>query len=155
MALSQNQFQQIAIQGQHALRPPAKVISAQVDVTSAGGLVPGQPVKLVDSAGGVPKVVELAADTDVVYGFIVYDIKKPTFAAYDAVEINTGYDDVMVMTAQAAIARGAKLMVHLSGVKVKTATSGKPVVAWALDKAAADGDLIRAVIVLPSFFNEA
>jgi len=153
MALSQNQFAQSPVQGMHGLRPAAKVISAQIDASSAGGLVAGQPVKIVDSAGGVPKVVELAADTDTVLGFIVYDLKKASHAVGDVVEIDTGFDDVMYMTAQAAVARGALLMVHLSGVKVKTATTGKPIVGWALDKAAADGDLIRVSLACPSFFK--
>ena len=153
MALSQNQFAQSVVQGMHGLRPSSKVISAQIDTSSAGGLVAGQPVKLVDSAGGVPKVVECAANTDTVLGFIVYDLKKASHAVDDAVEIDTGFDDVMWMTAGAAIARGALLMIQVSGVKVVTATTGKPIIGWAMDKAAADGDLIKVSLSCPAYFK--
>lgn len=153
MALTQNQFQQSVVQGMHGLRPAAKVLSAQIDTSSAGGLVAGQPVKLVDSAGGVPKVVECSANTDVVFGFIVYDLKKAAHAVGDVVEVDVGFDDIMYMTAGAAIARGALVMIQISGVKVVTATTGKPISGWALDKAAADGDLIRVSLSCPAYFN--
>jgi len=153
MALNQNQFIQTPVKGMAGLLPAAKVVSAVVDSTSAGGLVAGQAVKLVDSAGGVPKVVECAADSDQTFGFIVYNMKNTTFEVGDALEIDTGFDDVMYMEASAAIARGAKLMIVITGQKVATATSGKPIIGWAFDKAAADGDLIRVSLACPAFFT--
>lgn len=144
-----NQFNQAPIQGMLDLAFNAQTVSGQLDSTSAGGLVAGQAVKMVDNSGGVPKFVECAADTDDVYGFINYDIKSATFAAGDNVEVSAMRNNVMYMTASAAIARNAKVMVVVASSKVATATSGKTIVGRALDKAAADGDLIRVTIDLP------
>lgn len=149
MSLSINQFAMSPVQGQMDLRFNPGVISGQIDTTSAGSLIPGQPVKMVDSAGGVPKFVECAADTDDVYGFITYDIKSQLFNAGDRVEVAAMRDNVMYMTASAAIARNAKVMIVVSGSKVATATTGKTIVGRALDKASLNGDLIRVTIDLP------
>jgi hypothetical protein len=149
MTQLQNQQSQTPIQGQLDMQYNSNVINAVVDTTSGGGLVPGTPVKIVDNAGGVPKVVECAADTDDVIGFIQYAIRNATYAVGDAVPIalvNGGA--AMYLAASAAIARGASVMVVISGVKVATATSGKTIVGRALDKAAANGDLIR-ILMLP------
>lgn len=149
MAQTMNQFNQAPVQGMLDLRFNPNTISCAIDVSSAGSLVPGTAVKVVDNAGGVPKVVECAADTDDVFGFINYNIKNAKFNAYDAVEISAFRDNVMYMTAGAAIARNAKVEIVVASVKVITATSGKTIVGRAYDKAAADGDIIRVVIDLP------
>lgn len=149
MAQLANQFNQSPLKGMLDLRLGGAVVQAQVDVSSAGSLVPAQPVKVVDSAGGVPKVVECAADSDEVWGFLVYDQIKAVFDAYDAVTValvNGGA--AMYMEASAAIARNAVVGIVLSGVKVKTSASGSRDVGRAYDKAAADASLIR-VILLP------
>lgn len=143
MSQLQNQFGMTREQGELDLSAMNDIIACEIDTTSAGSLPPGQAVKIVDSAGGVPKVVECAADTDDVFGFIKYDMRKATFSALDRVEIATGVGSVMYMTASAAIARNAKVMIVVASDKVATATSGKTIVGRALDKAAADGDLIR------------
>ncbi len=148
MSQNINQFSQSPIQGMMSLLLN-KTVSGQVDTSSGGGLIPGQSVKMVDSAGGVPKFVECAADTDDVYGFIVYDIKSQTFGVGDRIEVAAMRNDVMYMTASAAIARNAKVMIVVAGSQVATATSGKIIVGRAFDKAAALGDLIRVTIDLP------
>jgi hypothetical protein len=51
----------------------------------------------------------------------------------------------MFMEASAAIARGADLEIVPTGVKVVTKTTGTSI-GRALDKATADGDLIRVLI---------
>lgn len=144
-----NSFSQTPVQGQLDMRFNANTIAAQIDVSSAGGLVPGQSVKIVDSAGGVPKVVECADDSDDVFGFINYSIKDATFAALDNVELSYFRGNVMYMTAGAAIARNAKVMVVIASKKVVTATTGNTIIGRAFDKAAADLDLIRVTIDLP------
>jgi hypothetical protein len=149
MTLNINQFNQSTVQGALDLKFGGAVVSCQIDVSSAGSLVPGTAVKVVDSAGGVPKVVEIAADTDEVFGFICYDQKQSNFDAYSPCEIalvNGGA--CMFMTASAAIARNAVVCPVISGVKVKTSTGGGRDVGRAYDKAAADGELIR-VLLLP------
>lgn len=149
MALNQNQFTQATVQGQMDLKFQPSVLSCQIDTTSAGALPAGQAVKIVDSAGGIPKVVECAADTDDVFGFLIYDMRRATFEVGDKVEVAALRGNVMYMTASAAIARNAKVAIVVASDKVVTATTTKVVVGRALDKAAADGDLIRVVIDLP------
>lgn len=149
MSLGQNQFNQSPVQGQLDLQVSPSTMSVQIDSSSAGSLVAGQSVKMVDSAGGVPKVVECAANDDDVFGFLNLDFKKAVYNAYDRAEISFFKGNVMYMTASAAIARNAKVGVVISGSKVVTATTGLRNIGRALDKAAADGDLIRVLIDLP------
>lgn len=145
----QNQFNQKPVQGQLDLLLNTETVSAEVDVTSAGSLVAGQAVKIVDSLGGVPKVVECAADSDDVFGFINYSIKDRLFNAYSKVELSIFRGNVMYMTASAAIARNAKVMVVIASKKVATRAGGGVCIGRAYDKASADGDLIRVLIDLP------
>lgn len=149
MAQSPNQFSQTPVQGQLDLRFNTNVIACQVDVSSAGGLVAGQPVKMVNSAGGVPKIVECAADTDDVFGFIAYDIKDRVFNALQPVEIAAMHDNVMYMTSSAAIARNASVEIVIAGIKVATAVATKRIVGRALDAATGADQLIRVTIELP------
>lgn len=150
-----NQFAQSPQLGQLDMAFNTTTISCQVDTTEAGTLVPGQSVKLVDSAGGVPKVVACDSDADTVFGFINYQMLKSGYVAGDAVEISTGYGNVMYLRATAAIARGVLLkqaVASTGGVATAVNGSGSKIVGWALDKAAADGDLIRVFVNAPSFF---
>jgi hypothetical protein len=150
MALNINQFAQTPVKGQLDLSVGVKqVLSCQVDTSSAGSLVNGQAVKLVDVKGGIPNVVECAADSDNVFGFIVYDIKDKAFNAGDKVEIAFARGSVMYMEASAAIVPYAKVAIVISGQKVVTASTGKMIVGYAIDKAAASGELIRVMIDLP------
>lgn len=151
MALNQNQFSISPVQGMMDLTP-AKVVSALVGSGSAGSLVAGQAVKIVDTAGKIPVVVECAADSDLVFGFITYNVKNSTYSGGDVCEISTGFDDVMYMTAGAAFAPLTQLMVVIASKKMIAATSGKPISAYALDKATADGDIVRCVVTCPAFF---
>jgi len=147
--VSQNQFEMAPIQGQLTLQLNTNTIPCQVDTTVVAPLVPGQPVKVVDSAGGQPKVIGAALDTDDIFGFVNYSIKDSAFPALAQLEISAFQDNVMYMTAGAAIARNASVEVVIASKKVVTAASGKRIVGRALDKALADGDLIRVVIMLP------
>ncbi len=147
--LNQNQFTQIAVQGMLDLRFNASTISCEMDTTTAGAIVPGTAVKIVNSAGGIPKVVECDIDTNDVFGFINYDLKQKTFNAFDRVEVSFFRGNVMYMTASAAISRNAQVAIVIANDKIVTATSTQRIVGRALDKAAADGDLIRVIIDLP------
>ena len=149
MALNINQFAQTPVKGQLDLSVGVKqVLSCQVD-TSSAGLVDGQAVKLVDVKGGIPNVVECAADDDNAFGFVVYDIKDKAFAAGSKVEIAFARGSVMYMQASAAIVPYAKVAIVISGQKVVTATTGQMIVGYAIDKASAADDLIRVMIDLP------
>lgn len=149
MSQQLNQFRLAPIQGEMDIGPQPSTISCQVDSGQATALVAGQAVTMVDSAGGVPKVIAAAANDSDVFGFVNYNIKDQSFSALDKVEISFFRGNVMYMTASAAIARNAKVMIVVSGSKIATATTGKTIIGRALDKAAADGDLIRVVIDLP------
>jgi hypothetical protein len=149
MSLNINSFGLSTVQGKLDEQHNPSTFPAQIDSSSAGNLVPGQAVKIVDSAGGVPKVVECAANSDDVFGFINYDIKSQAFNAGDRVELSAFRGNVMYMTASAAIARNAKVSIVISGSKVVTASTGLTIVGRALDKASANGDLIRVMIDLP------
>lgn len=147
--LNQNQFKPTPIQGQLDLMFNPNTISGQVYASEATALVPGQAVKIVDSDSGVPTVTTCTADTDDVFGFVNYNLKNPTFPAGTVLEISNFRGNVMYMTASAAISKNAKVMIVVASQKVATATSGKTIIGRALDKASADGDLIRVEIDLP------
>lgn len=157
MTLNQNQLQQSVVQGQIDLQmgPSGSVIPCQVYASEGTPLVPGQAVKLIDSANGVPKVTAVTAATDDVFGFVAYAQRTSSFAAGDAVEIAL-VGTVMYMTANGAIARGGRVM-WITGIKVgaRTVNAKKTVIGWAVDKAASDGDLIRVFIQTPSPFYAA
>lgn len=148
MTQSLNQFKMTPEQGQLDLTTFGQVETMQVDAAQATPLIPGQPIKIVDSAGGLPKVVALAANTDVTDGFVNYNVRKPSFAAGDAVEISR-LGAVMWMTAGGAIARDGEIEVVYTTTKVIAAAGTNPKVGKAYDKAAADGDLIRVYIMTP------
>lgn len=142
MSLQQNQFSLVTVKGALDLKFNLNTVACEVDSTQATALIPGQAVTIVDSAGGVPKVIAVSSDTDVVFGVVNYNIKNPSFAASMPVEISIGMN-VVYMEASAAIARGADVMVVVSGSKVATATAGKAILGKAFDKAVNAGDLIR------------
>lgn len=152
---STNAFAMAPILGQLDLRFNPGVLSAFLSSTSAGGLVPGQAVKRYNpgtapGVGVTPQVVEAAADTDDIFGFIVYNIKNPTFAAGGLLEIATMRGTVMYMTANGAISGGAALdiVVGTPGT-VQPHTGSNVIIGTALDQAAAAGQLIRVIIDLP------
>jgi len=152
MSLSQNQFRMTTIKGVLTNRPNFNSLPVQLDVTSAGGVIPGQAVKIVGGSTqpqqGNPKVVEVAADTDEVFGFVNYNYKDATFAALQNLEISRN-GNVMFMEANAAFDVNTALMVVVSGTRVATATSGKKIIGRALQRAAAQGDIVAVEITLP------
>lgn len=146
MSVNINQFAQTPTKGQADLSLNPNTLGCQVTSDEATALVPGQAVKLVDSLGGVPKVTAVTADTDDIFGVVLYNVKNATFPALQALEV-AAQDNVVYMEASAAIARGAKVMYVVTGQKVATATAGKTVVGFAFDKATASGDLIRVYLL--------
>lgn len=150
MSLNINQFAQTPIKGQLDLSVGIRsVISCQVDSSSAGGLVPGQAVKIVDTKGGIPNIVECSAASDDVFGFITYGIKDKQHAAGDKCEIAFFRGSVMMMESSAAISANASVSIVVSGQKVAPSASGDMIVGRALDKASASGEFIRVMIDLP------
>lgn len=150
MAQQPNQFGMTGQKGLMDLQFNPSVISCEIDASEAGTLLHGQAVKIVDSAGGIPKVIAAASDTDDVFGFIKYDMKSQGSKAYDKVEVAIARNSVMYMEAGGAIARGGKVMILVAGQKVVAAVgSGKHTVGRTLDKSSADGTLVRVMIDLP------
>lgn len=144
-----NQFSQSPEKGQLELSSSASPKVLQCIADSA--LVPGQAVKLVDGTTKVPHVTACTADTESVFGFVVYSLKNGSYASGAVVEIAI-LGSVMIMEASAAIVRGAQLNIVVSGNKVATSASGtKNIIGWSLDKASASGALIRVMISTPSF----
>lgn len=152
-ALSPNQFAQSEYLGVIDMRFPYNSVSVQIDASQAAALYAGSAVKMVDSAGGVPKVVGCSADSDEVLGFINFDIKTVQFLAGAQAEISMG-GNVMYLYSTGAIARGAQVVLTLTtngGVAAATGSSAKRIVGWAYDKATAAGELIRVFLKTPSF----
>lgn len=152
MVQSMNAFVQSPEKGDKCLPTLAdNVVTCQVDATIGSGVIKtGQAVKLVDSAGGVPKVLPVANVAEDVFGFVVRNLKLEEYKAGDKLEIAIE-GTALYMEAGAAIARGAQVQVQVSGEKVVTHTSTNPIAGYAFDKALADGDLIRVIIKAPTF----
>lgn len=147
-----NQFAQSTQLGQVDQAFNFDTMAVQIDSSQATALVAGAAVKIVDNAGGVPKVVGCAANSDEVLGFLNYNTKNRSFVAGNAAEISI-QGNVMWLYATTAIARGARVQLDLTtngGVAALTGSSGADIVGWAMDKAAI-GDLIRVYILTPSF----
>lgn len=144
-----NQFAMTPEKGMVALSHGGTEMSyyCQVADDESTALVPAQAVKLVDVAGKTIRVTAATAASDETFGFVAKSVKRDDFKADEILQVaRTG--SVIMMEASAAIARGASVMIVVSGQKVATQTAGNKVVGIALDKAAADGDLIRVEIQL-------
>ncbi len=148
MTQSPNQFSQTPEKGDLDLKYPGGVISGIVASTQSAALVPGQAVRIADVAGSLPQFISLAAEATEATGFAVRNIKDAEYAAGDRLEVAIA-GSVQFMEAAAAIARGARVEVEATGDKVRTSAGTNPIVGWALDKAAADGDIIRVYIQTP------
>ena len=149
MTQNSNQREQNSEQGQLDLAINPAVMSAFIALTETETLVPGTPVKLADIAGGVPRLLVATADTDAIFGYLVRNFKDQSWVAGEHCEVAFA-GSVMYMTAGAAIARGANVEYDVSAVKVITAAGVNPVTGIALDKATADGDLVRVLILVPT-----
>lgn len=155
--LAPNQFAQEPLVGMIDMRFPYNTMSVQIDASQASALYAGAAVKMVDSAGGVPKVVGCAANSDDCLGFINFDIKTVQFVAGSVAEISMA-GNVMFLMATGAIARGAQVVLSLTtmgGVAAASGSGGENIVGWALDKAAAAGTVIRVFLKTPSFAYDA
>lgn len=148
-----NQFAQSQLAGVVDMRFPYNTISVMIDSSQATPLYAGAAVKMVDSAGGVPKVVGCAANSDEVQGFINFDIKTVQFVAGVPAEISMG-GNVIFLWATGAIARGVQVsldVTSMGGVRSAVGNTGDNIVGWAMDKATAAGQLIRVFLKTPSF----
>lgn len=100
--------------------------------------------KIVDVAGKSIMVDLATLAADDIFGFVPYEVRKNSYAAGDFIRLASA-QAVMKMEASALVARGADLEILPAGNKVLTNAGGTSI-GRALDKAAADGDLIRVLI---------
>lgn len=152
-SLSQNQFGISGLIGQVDQEYAYNTKAMQVDVSETGTLYPGALVKMVDSAGGVPKVIAITADTDQVAGAINFDAKPVSYVAGSLVNVSQNGNVVYLMST-GAIGRGLQVVPDIrtmGGVQEATGLTGKRIIGWAMDKATAAGQLIRVQLLTPSF----
>jgi hypothetical protein len=151
--LSPNQFALTPFLGTVDQRYNYNTKTVEMDATLVAPVYAGQAVKIVDSVGGVPKVIAVTADADDVFGFINYDVKSKLYAKGDMAEISQA-GNVIYLYATGAIARGAQVTLNaalVGYVAQKVASSGDDIVGWALDKATAADQLIRVQLTNPTF----
>lgn len=152
-SLGPNQFAQTPTLGMIDQRFPYDTLAVQVDVSQATPLFSGSAVKMVDSAGGTPKVIGCTADNDQVLGFINFDIKDASYGSGAPCEISAD-GNVLYLYATGPISRGARVVLDTSSpgsVAAATGSTAKRVVGWAYDKATSYGQLIRVFTQTPSF----
>lgn len=151
-----NQFDQTVTLGMLDLAFNPDTVAVQIDSSQATALVAGSFVKIVDSAGGVPKVIGCTADADEAMGVIVYNIKNAAYLPGMAAQVAMA-DNVVYLMATAAIARGVRVAMEndtIGGVKPLAASGGADIVGWAYDKASAAGQMIRVKLLTPSYAKD-
>jgi hypothetical protein len=151
-----NQFQLAREKGTISPSSAAEnVYYCRVDASEAGTLVAGSAVKIKDVVGKQIIVEAVAAISDDIFGFVVYNVKKSDYVANDVLNVATD-NTVIMMEAGAAIAGGVYLQYTITGAKVITAaTVGARIIGKALNKAAADGDLIPVLTKTPTLHVQA
>ena len=132
--------------GQYALLPnlPQEHNVEFYSSTSTDTLPAGAFVKLYGSSTSTDHpVAAVCAVTDIPYGMVVYDVRKPAYAVGERFAIAKS-GDVVYCEAAGAVAVGAKLQFAVSGWKVDdTTTSTYAYIGTALTAASAAGDLIQ------------
>lgn len=145
MALNPNQFRQTTTKGQVDLQAGVdNIITCLHKDGEATALVAGQTVVQEDVYSAIPTITA-ALISEVPFGVVVRNIKDQDYPENSRVEVaRTGV--AIYMEASAAIAAGADVQYDPSTHKIATKASTNGIVGQALDKAGADGDLIRVVI---------
>jgi hypothetical protein len=143
-----NQFNLSNEKGSLTLANIDNVYNCKVDASESATLVPGDPVKIKDIAGSLITIEKADAATDNILGFVARSFKKTEYVALDGIQIASNLC-VMNMEASAAIAAGADLEISVSTSKVATHAGTGSIIGKALEKAAADGDLIKVLIATP------
>lgn len=150
MAQNINQFAQTQVLGQLDLEFNGSVVSMQVSANQATALVAGQPIMVENSAGGAPKVLALASNTDTTNGFVVRNLKDPNFPTYARLEVAME-GSVMYLNSGAAINRfGPVEAVQGTPGNVIAWAGVNPVVGFAFDQATGANQLVRIFIKPPT-----
>jgi len=148
MALNQNQFALETLKGSKISGHEDNVMTVEFySATASDTIAPGSFVKFDTAtvANNVPRVSVGADATADFVGVVLTNPMKETFAVGDKLEIAL-LSAVVVLEASAAIAAGALVQFAPATGKCATKTSTNTVVARAIEPAAADGSLFRALI---------
>ena len=150
MTQTSNQFEMSREKGTSALLENTEVLECRVDSSESTALVAGQAVKVKDVTNDLVTVTAATDDADDILGFVLYSVKTDTHAADANVKVAIR-GTVMNMEASAAIAAGANVEIVVTGQKILTVTNtGSRIIGKALNKAAADGDIIPVLVNTPT-----
>lgn len=120
-----------------------------VDSSQTEALLPGDPVSIVSTSAGLPHYIK-ASSGSLIFGYVKWSAKKPSYEADDIVEVAcTG--DVMYMEAGAALNAGIPVNVDISGdtAVVAVGSSAGSTIGYTMEQATAAGQLVRVYIAGP------
>lgn len=152
MSLQLNQFAMQPVVGQLDQSINPNIFSVRVGQAQATPLVPGQAIKLANTASPIPEVLAAAAN-DPIFGFICYSLKQATFNAGDSLTV-AGHNTIMYMQANAAITQGAKVETIAASTTVTTALGTNTKAGFAYDKATSANQIFRVLIEVPSLSTQ-
>lgn len=140
-----NAINQSPNKGEVKAIPNPNTVSCMILGTSTRSpFVAASPVTLV-SATGNETIVDLARDTDTIFGFIIYGPKRNKWKPGDRVEVAMS-GSVMEMESEAAFNRGQVLEIESAGTKVIAWAGSKAHIGRALDTATGPNQLVRVFI---------
>jgi hypothetical protein len=147
MALNQNQFRMATVKGSKDSSMGSVLTAELYDASASTAFVAGEMVAISSTtAPSVTKVAKGADAAGAFFGVILTNPLKETFYTGDRVEIGI-IGSIVLMEASAAITAGAALNYTPATKKVVTHSSTNTKIGIALENAAADGSLLRVLIM--------
>jgi hypothetical protein len=144
MALNQNQFGMTTTKG--TLISGKSMTVEFYSATATDTITPGEFVKLVSTTTGlVTKASVGSAATDAYFGVVLSNPLKEAYAVGEKMEIAM-MGSLVILEASAAITAGASLQYAYDTKKAATHTASNTVVGIAMENAAADASLFRALV---------
>jgi hypothetical protein len=143
-----NSFSPNREKGQLVNDTAVSTITCKISSTSTEVFGPATAVKIVNVADATLPVVEKAAATDSIFGFISYNYKSNVPVAGDLVEISS-FGQEMFMEASGAIAGGGLVEIVAATDKVAGSAGTNKVVGINMIRVGADGELTRVLIQTP------
>ncbi len=141
---NQNQTSQGPIKGGLSAVPNPATISCQITINSVSTFYAGTAVKLISGTANTI-LVEKAAATDQIFGFVILNPKKPSHVAGGKVEVALP-GSVMEMESNAAFNRGQLVEIVASGDKVIAYAGVNTAAGVALDSTTGAAQLARVLI---------
>ncbi len=147
--INPNQFSQSVVKGMLAKDISKSGIVAGILDEAA---FPGSVVHLSTGAFNKPiPVFSKSSVSEEGFGVIIYNARKSTLVANDAIEVAFAGGPVIWMEAAAAITAGVQVeLANATNITVQLFSGGKQL-GVALDGASAAGQLIRVIITKPTF----